>query len=134
MKKLIVAACLTGACVAFADESAKDCETCTKECAAACAEAGAAEKPAAAAVQIDRKQMDEVRRAKMREMREKVMKERKEREEAFRNKSVEIVKKYGLDDAKATALVGELEALVKESQNARRTMRKMKGGAEKKAE
>ena len=94
MKKLICAAIVAGSMVAMAEEAAK-------------AEAPAA--PAAAeAVKVapKRPQISAEQRQKMREQREKFMAERKAKMEA---QILEVVKKYVPEEAKAKALVKELQ-------------------------
>ena len=91
MKKLMLAALVAGSMVAMAEDAAKPAEN-------AAAPAAVAAKKAARA-----KMSPEERKA----MFEKRMAERKA---AMEKKSVEIIKKYGLDDEKAKALFNELQA------------------------
>jgi len=97
MKKLIVAAVLAGSMVAMADEAAKPA-------AAAAPVAPVAAAPAAPAPKHG--QLTEEQRAELRAKRMKAMAERKAEME---KKAIDIIKKYGLDDEKAKALLKELQ-------------------------
>ena len=90
MKKLLMAAMLVGAMVATAaDEGVKK------------------EAPAPAATEAARRpRISGEQRAKMREQRQKAFAARKAEMEA---KLLEIIKKYGLEDEKAKALLAELQ-------------------------
>jgi len=96
MKKLIVAAFLAGSMVAMADATA----VATTEKAAS---AAAVEQPAKP---LKRGPLTNEQRAEMRARREKMMAERKMQME---KKALEVIKKYGLDDEKAKALLNELQ-------------------------
>ena len=97
MKKLMMAAVLAGSVFAM-----------TADCVAA--DAPAAE----ATVQQSGKK---AKKAKMtpQERKEMVMKRIAERKAAIETKSIEIIKKYGLDDEKAKALFKELQEATKAS-------------------
>ena len=105
MKKLIFAALVAGSAFAFADEAAKP---------AAPAAAAAVKAPA-------RRQITPEQRAAMRAKFEQRMAARKAEME---KKGLEIIKKYGLDDEKAKALLAELEAAMRPARRPRPNMTK----------
>ena len=93
MKKLICAAVVAASMFAVADEAAKPA-------------AAAPATTKAVKVATNRPKISGERFAKMREQREKFMAERKAKMEA---KMMEVVKKYISEEAKAKALVNELQ-------------------------
>ena len=105
MKKLIVAAMIAGSMMAMAEEAAKPAE---------------AAKPTAVATPV-RKQISAEQRAAMRAKFEQRIAARKAE---MQKKALEIIKKYGLDDEKAKALLDELEAAMKPSRRPRPHMAK----------
>ena len=112
MKKLVMAAILAGATVAFADEPGK--QPAEGEGVAPSAEA-----------KLERRKPTEEQMKLIRERREKFMAERKNRENAVREKTLAAIKKYGLDDEKAAALQKEIEDIMR----AEMIGRPMMGGA-----
>ena len=115
MKKLFFSALMAGAMVSFgAEETAKP--------------AAPAATPSAVAAPVKR-QITPEQRAAMRAKFEQRMAARKAEME---KKSLEIIKKYGLDDEKAKALLAELETVMKQSRRPRPNM--MKRPAAKPAE
>lgn len=95
MKKLICAAVVAGSMFALAEEAAQS--------AAVPADAA---KVMEAVPMPKRPQLTPEQRAKMREQRAKFMAERKAKMDAS---MIEVIKKYGLDDEKAKALLKDLE-------------------------
>ena len=106
MKKLIFAVLIAGSAVAFAEEA--------KPTAPAAAAPVAVKAPA-------RRQITPEQRAAMRAKFEQRMAARKAEME---KKGLEIIKKYGLDDEKAKALLAELEAAMKPSRRPRPNMKR----------
>lgn len=113
MKKLIVAAMIAGSMMMAAD-GVKAEEATTK------ATPKAAEAPAVAAKPA-RRQVAPEQRAAMRAKLEQRMAARKAEME---KKAIEIIKKYGLDDEKAKALLAELEVAIKSSRRPRPNMKR----------
>lgn len=105
MKKLIFAALVAGTAFVFAEEAAKP---------AAPAAPAAVKAPA-------RRQITPEQRAEMRAKFEQRMAARKAEME---KRSLEIIKKYGLDDEKAKALLAELETAMRPSRRPRPNMTK----------
>ena len=99
MKKLICAAVVAGSMFALAEEAAQP--------AAAPVDAV---KVAEKAPMPRRPQLTPEQREKMREQRAKFMEERKAKMEAS---MIEVIKKYGLDDEKAKALLKDLQEAMK---------------------
>lgn len=93
MKKLIVAAMVVISMCAVADESAA-----VKETAA----------PVAAA-RAKRPQLSNAQREELKARREKLLAERKARQAEIEKKMIETIKKYGLDDEKAKALMADIQ-------------------------
>ena len=99
MKKLICAAVVAGSMFALAEEAAQP--------AAAPVDAV---KVAEKAPMPKRPQLTPEQREKMRAQRAKFMEERKAKMEAS---MIEVIKKYGLDDEKAKALLKDLQEAMK---------------------
>ena len=102
MKKLIAAAMIAGSMMVMAEEAAKP------------AEAPKANAPAAAVA--PRRQMTPEQRDAMRAKFEQRMAARKAEME---KKALDVIKKYGLDDEKAKALLADLEAVMKPARRPR---------------
>ena len=116
MKKLIAAAMIAGSMMVMAEEAAKP------------AEAAKAAVPAMAA----RKQITPEQRAAMKAKFEERMAARKAEME---KKALDVIKKYGLDDEKAKALLADLEAVLKPARRPRPNMKRpAKSAAPAKAE
>ena len=112
MKKLIAAAMIAGSMMVMAEEAAKP------------AEAAKAAVPAMAA----RKQITPELRAAMKAKFE-------ERKAEMEKKALDVIKKYGLDDEKAKALLADLEAVMKPARRPRPNMKRpAKSAAPAKAE
>ena len=101
MKKLIAAAMIAGSMMVMAEEAAKP------------AEAPKANAPAAVA---PRRQITPEQRAAMKAKFEERMAARKAERD---KKAIEVIKKYGLDDEKAKALLADLEAVMKPARRPR---------------
>ncbi|MBO7721337.1 MAG: hypothetical protein J6T01_02930 [Kiritimatiellae bacterium] len=113
MKKLICAVAMAGAMFAMADE-AKTASAAVPSAPAAEVKADKASAPSGA----NRRALTDEQRAKFREQREKFMAERRAAMDA---KMLEVIKKYGLDDEKAKALLKDLRDAIRPP---RRMMRK----------
>ena len=101
MKKLIAAAMIAGSMMVMAEEAAKP------------AEAPKANAPTAV---TPRRQMTPEQRDAMRAKFEQRMAARKAEME---KKSLDVIKKYGLDDEKAKALLADLEAVMRPARRPR---------------
>ena len=106
MKKLIAAAMIAGSMMVMAEEAAKP------------AEAPKANAPAAVA---PRRQITPEQCAAMKAKFEERMAARKAERD---KKAIEVIKKYGLDDEKAKALLADLEAVLKPARRPRPNMKR----------
>ena len=102
MKKLIVAAMVAGSMMVMAEEAAKPAE--------------APKAAAATAAAAPRRQITPEQRAAMKaKFAERMAARKAERDK----KAIEVIKKYGLDDEKAKALLADLEAVMKPARRPR---------------
>ena len=107
MKKLIVAAMIAGSMMVMAEEAGKPAE--------------APKAAATTATAVPRRQITPEQRAAMKAKFEERMAARKAEME---KKALDVIKKYGLDDEKAKALLADLEAVMKPARRPRPNMKR----------